>query len=120
MSNFHFSNRKIRFSIHDAQNRSFLNNKSGKNHQTVFYYTFNPRFATVKLQISKGFLPTVLLKIYFFIAYHKYDTGINLVENKKAEILSQQKNLSFISRGRGIRTPINGFGDRCSAIELFP
>ncbi len=24
------------------------------------------------------------------------------------------------NRGRGIRTPINGFGDRCSAIELFP
>ena len=24
------------------------------------------------------------------------------------------------SRGRGIRTPIGGFGDRSSAIELFP
>ena len=24
------------------------------------------------------------------------------------------------TRGRGIRTPIDGFGDRCSAIELFP
>lgn len=25
-----------------------------------------------------------------------------------------------ISRGRGARTPIYGFGDRCSTIELFP
>lgn len=25
-----------------------------------------------------------------------------------------------LNRGRGIRTPINGFGDRCSAVELFP
>ena len=24
------------------------------------------------------------------------------------------------SRGRGARTPIYGFGDRCSTIELFP
>ena len=24
------------------------------------------------------------------------------------------------SRGRGIRTPIGGFGDRSSTIELFP
>ena len=28
--------------------------------------------------------------------------------------------LLILSRGRGIRTPINGFGDRCSAVELFP
>ena len=28
--------------------------------------------------------------------------------------------LSCYGGGRGIRTPINGFGDRCSAIELFP
>ena len=27
---------------------------------------------------------------------------------------------SAISRGRGARTPIYGFGDRCSTIELFP
>ena len=27
--------------------------------------------------------------------------------------------ISF-SRGRGARTPIYGFGDRCSTIELFP
>ena len=27
---------------------------------------------------------------------------------------------SIISRGRGARTPIYGFGDRCSTIELFP
>ena len=25
-----------------------------------------------------------------------------------------------INRGRGARTPIYGFGDRCSTIELFP
>ena len=26
----------------------------------------------------------------------------------------------LLSRGRGARTPIYGFGDRCSTIELFP
>ena len=26
----------------------------------------------------------------------------------------------IVSRGRGARTPIYGFGDRCSTIELFP
>ena len=29
--------------------------------------------------------------------------------------------MPFLShRGREIRTPIDGFGDRCSAIELYP
>lgn len=28
--------------------------------------------------------------------------------------------VKIVSRGRGARTPIYGFGDRCSTIELFP
>ena len=27
---------------------------------------------------------------------------------------------SFLGRGREIRTPINGFGDRYSTLKLFP
>ena len=39
------------------------------------------------------------------------------VQNKKT---AQPGCAVFQSRGRGIRTPIGGFGDRSSAIELFP
>lgn len=48
------------------------------------------------------------------------------LKNKKRIKTSILKALSHIthckifSRGRGARTPIYGFGDRCSTIELFP
>ena len=42
--------------------------------------------------------------------------GLSYKENnRKIEIFRYIR-----SRGRGARTPIYGFGDRCSTIELFP
>lgn len=34
--------------------------------------------------------------------------------------LCQQKNVILKSRGRGNRTPVNGFGDRRTTAVLFP
>ncbi len=41
-------------------------------------------------------------------------------ETKKGSVSIYSPNLSTISRGRGDRTPINGFGDRRTTIVLFP
>ena len=50
-----------------------------------------------------------------------YKTELNL-ENmqEKSRPNSDEFKRLLNGGGRGIRTPINGFGDRCSAIELFP
>ena len=45
----------------------------------------------------------------------KVSTGVNKPKNKKA-----LKNQGFQSRGRGDRTPVNGFGDRRTTAVLFP
>ena len=44
----------------------------------------------------------------------------NYIEGRQNEIKKALNPQGFFSRGRGDRTPINGFGDRRTTIVLFP
>ena len=46
--------------------------------------------------------------------------SLNAISYLYKKNLRPDRSKTFMYRGWGIRTPIDGFGDRCSAIELIP
>ena len=77
-------------------------------------------------QLSKLFLLLLLsyhnTKIYDTQLYVNRYVNINTKKNPKFSYFKEfwTVRLTSYNRGREIRTPIDGFGDRCSAIELYP